>query len=1064
MHHRKPAFFSLPALLALAGLLLVALYLLFPRQAIFEDPKYLETPDSISLAYLETLLKSDSSNQTLRLNLSRMQQKVGEHTKAMNTLAPLLEKAEIPFQAMATQTELLRGAFFRATPEAQRPEIRDRLAATLDQALDQDYSIIRKQALATDVLPLLGPGQQLRIRQELFHQALGPSRFRLGQKLARHQEAMNNPEAAKNTLERILPLVPPSEATRFHRNLIRLELATGNPAKALAIFQARHQDKKLSPELLREGIRLATLAGQQETGAHWLALLARAEPTDLDVQRRYLALQLGRGDVHQALATVRRMETSGRVLARTDKERIARVYEWNNRPEKALGYWRGLFLDQPRESAEPVAYNHAIRLAESLYQWPTLVELLQLRADRGHLAPDGYLKLAEALISTGELDVAGDYLAQGIQRFPDNPSLRQRQFVLLVNRRQFGSAIDLLKAAPALTEAETLRLANLYWRTRDPESALATLAPTLSNPELEQEAAAMRLDLARTLNRQDLLRRYYDSIANLPDDELSPEVRNRMIGLSWQFGSPEQTLVWSRQQYQESGDLRHLITIAQLQDTLNRFEALAQSLAHWDRDFTSAQDDPRYWLLKARLYQSTGRINKARSAYQESARLAPDNTDMLISWGWLLLSQPDRLPGPLPRILSLLADSPSPNTYPLQVYGHAALGEPELADAWLAAAREQLGSSPDQLLSLSRYARSNGARTEAEAEALRQLAVASKQPTPDPELLARLHSVLRDPQPEPVGPRYRFDNRALQAGFQLRDLGGFSVQGATLSGQFSHDHYRWLFAAEQSRPLGKGQLRYRPDPGASGRLQWQSNNRNYLLSANLDSYSLASGEQLSAGLELTSQPSDGVTLGAGMAFGERVTNSAEAWWLTSADRVSVTAGYTPWPRLTISGRADYLSINEAFGGEIGEGYDADLTATYSLFRNDPAWRVSLGYQSRQLTLGDSLRPETQARLNTPMAPGGLLSDDYRRVGITSEWSHGEPHALYRTVPSPRYFFALDSGYVLSTSSFNFGARMGLGWRIAGDDELAFSAGYSTDSLDGKPRADAKLTYTLYFGH
>ncbi|MCK0162462.1 tetratricopeptide repeat protein [Marinobacter sp. S6332] len=1064
MRHRKPAFFSLPALLALAGLLLVTLYLLFPRQAAFEDPRYLEAPDSISLAYLETLLKSDSGNQKLRLNLSRMQQKAGQPNKAMNTLAPLLDNAQVPLQAMSIQTELLRSEFFRAETDADRSQLRGQLASTLEQAFDQGYSTVDKRALATNVLPLLTASEQLAAYQQLFKQTTGIARFRLGQDIANLQEATGNPNSAKDTLGTIFPLVPTDEENAFIRNLIRLELATGNAGNALKLFQETHEGTSLNPQQLREGIRLADLAGEPEASGSWLALLAQKEPDDIDVQRRFLMLQLGRGDLREALTTIKRMENSGRALASSDRERIAKVYEWNSMPSEALSYWRDLFLSQTPEDTSSIAYDRATSLASGLFRWPTLVELLKVRAARKQLSPEGYNQLTDALISTGDMSNADQYLTQGIARFPENAALRQRRFVLLVNSRRFKDAISMLQAAPSLTDEEKVRLANLHWRTRDPESALTALEFIPESPELAQEAEAMRWDLAIMLNRKDLLKQFYERSAKQPVDGIPEELRDRIITLSWQFGSPDESLALSRQQYRETGELRYLITMAELQNSLNQWDELAESLAQWDSTFSQASNDPRFWVLTARLHQAHNKPEAAQKAFLAAATLAPDNSSLLINWGWFLLSRPSLLPGQLPQILATLADYHSADTYPLQIYGHLALNEPELAEVWLAEARKELSGDPSQLLSLSDYARNNGARSE--AEALRQYAVliTGKLEKPDPEVLTQLHSVLRDPIQEPVGPVYRFDNRALQASAQILDLGGFSVHTAGVTGQFSHDRYRWLFSAEHSSAQNQGLLLARPEPTESGRLQWQTNNQNLLLSTELSTYRLASGDKLSAAFELTTQPSDRFTLGAGLAFNERVTNSAEAWWLTSANRASVSGSYAPWPRLELTGEIDYITVDEAFGGEIGTGYNTDLLATYSLLRNDPAWRISLGYQSRQLNLSNSLSAGTLAKLSVPLAPDELLTDDYRRIGLTSQWSHGEPQALNRTAPSPRLFFALDSGYVLSTSSFDFGARMGLGWRIAGDDELAFSAGYSTDSLDGQSRADAKLTYTLYLGH
>lgn len=90
MAQRREAFFSLPALLLMAALMGAALYLLFPRQAIFEDINYLSNPDGLSIAYLEVLLRSDQDNLSLRINLGTMLARSGQPRKAQQTLAPLM--------------------------------------------------------------------------------------------------------------------------------------------------------------------------------------------------------------------------------------------------------------------------------------------------------------------------------------------------------------------------------------------------------------------------------------------------------------------------------------------------------------------------------------------------------------------------------------------------------------------------------------------------------------------------------------------------------------------------------------------------------------------------------------------------------------------------------------------------------------------------------------------------------------------------------------------------------------------------------------------------------------
>ncbi|MEC7377863.1 MAG: hypothetical protein VX421_09620, partial [Pseudomonadota bacterium] len=199
------------------------------------------------------------------------------------------------------------------------------------------------------------------------------------------------------------------------------------------------------------------------------------------------------------------------------------------------------------------------------------------------------------------------------------------------------------------------------------------------------------------------------------------------------------------------------------------------------------------------------------------------------------------------------------------------------------------------------------------------------------------------------------------------------------------------------------------------------------------------------------------------AVAERAYDSAEAWWLSNRDALYAGLQYRPLPRLELTGRLEQLGYQSNTGGSLGEGLGFDATGTYTLFHQDPAWQVSLGYRRQTLDLASELDARTAGAFSGAASPGTLLAENYERIGLTTRWQHGEPGALYRTTPEPRYFVGLGAGYVLSTSSPDFGIDIGVGWRVVGDDDLALSLGYTSDGLDGNSRTDLNLTYTLYFG-
>jgi tetratricopeptide (TPR) repeat protein len=1056
MKQHRPSFFSLPALLLMGLLLALVLYVLFPRQGAFDDLRSLNDPDAVSLAYLEAQLKSDPHNTLSRINLARMQSRAGQYNKARNTLAPLMAAPTVPSRAMETYLELLVSQIYGAPNEDQRQARMEDLNQALQRLLETNDSLDRKLALASPALPLLASQDQLVIRQSLFEQADGLPRLTLANQLARQYEALEQPDNAADILESVLGLVPAVRRDDFIDNLIRLKLASGRPGEALALFRQRLTDAPRTSDQLREGIRLARLAGADELRKNWLGALARAEPADLDVQRQWLSLQLADGNTSGALATLRRIQDNTQQLPQQDWQQAAQILEWNGRPAEALGYWRKLY----QADNSKFAFERATQLSGQLFQWQALADLFNTARSRNALPADGFRELADTLVRLGRLDEAETRLREGLDRFPQSSALRERLATLLLNRRRFSEGIALLESGPELSDAEHVQLARLYWQIRDPESAFGLLSVEPANPTLGTEATAMRLELARILGRTDFLEAEYERLAALPPEQVQPGVREQILNLSVMFGDLPTALRLARQRLEETGDPRYLAATAEYQLGLNDWSGLSQALDQWQAKAPGADRNPRYWTLRALLLQHRNQDEDAMAAFENAARLAPDNTDVLISWSWFLVGHPDRLPGRLPQLLEQLAVSPSRDSFRVLAFGYRALGAQARALYWLGRGRAAHPQDADWLLSMAPLAEQAGAM--AEGQALRRQAIAS-----NGAAAGQSKDSVLFPEPartgEVTGPLYRFNNRALQVGLSSRDLGGFSIHGRSLRGQFSHDRFRWLFSASTLSASGQGLLRSTPDTGNNVRLQFQNNSSNALLTFSLGQLSRSGGSETTAGAEITGQPGDRLTLTAGAELNERAFDSAEAWWLANRDSFYASASYQPFSRLNLFSRLQHLSFAANTGSSLGSGYGLDAIGTYTLFRQDPGWQVSVGYRRQSLSLAGALDTRTAQALQGSASPGNLIAEDYERIGLGSRWFHGEPHALYRTAPEPRFFVGLAAGYVLSTSSPDFGVDLGMDWRVVGDDDLALSLGYTSDGLDGSARTDLNLTYTLYFG-
>lgn len=1055
MARRKPSFFSLPALLLMGFLFALVLYVLFPRQSVFEDLRHLSDPDAVSIAYFETLLKSDPDNVPLRINLSRMQYQTGRLDAAQSTLAPLLQQQRIPSRALESHLELLISQH-QAAPEGDRRElIRQKLTKAIDKLMAQSYSPERKQTLIQPVLPLLASSDQLAIRDKLFSLADGRLRLSLGKSLAQEYEARERHSEAISTLESVLGLVPTEANSQFVSNIIRLELAAGRPEKALARFRA-NQTGAPNSDQLRRGIQLADFADASELKQQWLGQLAALEPDNLDVQRELLVSQLAGGDISGALTTLRRIEQHPEAMTRDDRRRAAQILEWNGYPEEALAYWRRLY----RESGSDEAFERATTLARQLYRWEELATLLDQAVTNNKVDARVYAMLVDSLIRNGRLDEAEARLDQGLRRFPDSVSLRERKITLLTNRRRFPEAIRLLQSQSTLSDAERVQLARLYWRVRDPELALSTLDFQPSNPALATEVANLRLELGTVLGRDDILKNTFKRLSALPPSELDASMKEQLIGLAVRFNDYPKAVTLSEARFQDTGDPRYLAAVAEYQLSMNNWNALSETLERWRQRFPEVAANTRFWTLTALLRQQQNQNDAAQQAFSKAIRLSPYNTEALISWSWFLMSQPDRLPGQLPDILRRLADNPSYDAYAALAYGYQTLGDTKRARAWAGRGRTAQRNNPDWLFSMVPLVEQTGAR--AEATAYRKQVVALDG---IPANLSKQEVLY--PANDWTGasnePLYRFDNRALQAHLSVMDLGGFGIRSAGVSGEFSHDDWRWSFSASDLQTDARGRLQERPDLDHDYQVKLQNNSSNTLMTLELAQLSRFDGTETALGAEIEGRPANRVSLNGGIALKERTPDSAEAWWLTSRDRFYGSARYTLVPRLELSAGLEHMSIEGISGDSLASGFGVDAAGTYTLFREDPGWSITASYRNQRLELTDKLDADTAATLRTPLQPGDLVTENYERVGIQSRWYHGEPHALYRTTPEPHFFVGLGAGYVLSTSSPDFGVELGLGWRVIGDDSLSLSAGHISDGLDGSSRTNLNLTYTLFFG-
>ena len=86
---RRESLLNAPALMFMSAVVLIAFWVLFPRQPAFRDPANLSAKDALSVAYLRVLVQSDPHNVPLRLSFVQLLTEAGMTDEAVSAIEPL---------------------------------------------------------------------------------------------------------------------------------------------------------------------------------------------------------------------------------------------------------------------------------------------------------------------------------------------------------------------------------------------------------------------------------------------------------------------------------------------------------------------------------------------------------------------------------------------------------------------------------------------------------------------------------------------------------------------------------------------------------------------------------------------------------------------------------------------------------------------------------------------------------------------------------------------------------------------------------------------------------------
>jgi tetratricopeptide (TPR) repeat protein len=382
---RRGPFLSPIELVVLATMVAGLLLLLFPGRN-YEDPKHLDHPDHLAIAYLNMLLRAHPEDGQARLLLSQQQMAIGQLEEAKESLQPLLGRPDdIGAKAEVINLKLDRARFVAlAEDDPARPALQAAVRRVALKLIPRTSRPDDLADLADFVLAQNEPGQAAAAYRRLA-EIDRPQRISWLEKAARWTEAAGQPgpaarlysqaatEAVQGTRE---VKADPGRGAQLARQSLRALRAANEGRAGLAIARPLVELFPRDLPLLEEAVRMAVGAGDLGTARRWGEQRVAAAGGSDQALREQIDILTKAGDPEGALRVAKQLHARnpGNAALRRQMAQLAR---WSGRAEESLDHWAWL---ANRGSEE--ARLTALELARALSDADREVEMLELRMKR----------------------------------------------------------------------------------------------------------------------------------------------------------------------------------------------------------------------------------------------------------------------------------------------------------------------------------------------------------------------------------------------------------------------------------------------------------------------------------------------------------------------------------------------------------------------------------------------------------------------------------------------------------------------------------------------------------
>lgn len=688
---RRESLLNPPALMFMSAIVLIAFWVLFPRQPAFRDPANLSAKDALSVAYLRVLVQSDPRNAPLRLSFVQVLTEAGMLDEADSILFPLLRAPEsgLMYEIRMAELKLSLQQLYGNPPPDIETSLRARIAGLVPSLLriaDNDKELSQVVALAEqfgEPRVLAQTFEQLAVMQE----ESADTRARWLAFAANQRIAAAQPRLAAQNFCKVLSLERKAgKKAEMARSCLRAYLQAGIDEEAfkaakqvLAGFGSGPRDAGL----LLLAADIAQPLEHREEALAWLEEASRTRTEDSMIAERIVRLQVSMGLLADGLERARLLQSE--LEPGSERQRLlARLYDWNSQPNEALALW----LSFARAKSDSEAEARAFALAGGKADHRALVQLLEAVMQRRKLTAaeaEAYVKAGLHVAQPARLE---QQLRRHAKRFGDPAAARRALAEVLVLQGRPGAALAVYEEMPETqTTRQRLDLARLYEEAGAIQKSFDLLLRDIDSPDpAVAEAYWMLLAKVATQLGQDAHagKAYEKALSLRPNDAEILEQLQRLAVRHGDEGKSERLARYGWERLQRVEDLQRLMRFSWKRKDWNELD-------HWlaaAEGKPSAAQGPDYWYFLSIRKMAGGDREGARKSLEDLLKLrggAPEVVEALI---WLLLADRKIDTGLLEKVVQPYhsqtgeQSTTSPSLTEALAAAEQLLGRPVQAAAW----------------------------------------------------------------------------------------------------------------------------------------------------------------------------------------------------------------------------------------------------------------------------------------------------------------------------------------------------------------------------------------------